>query len=43
MSGISIREVYLDLMGEEVRWDKGGIEPANDYTFFYEKGMLIIT
>jgi hypothetical protein len=20
---------------EKVRWDKGGIEPANVYTFFY--------
>jgi hypothetical protein len=26
----------LDLVGvKEVRWDKGGTEPAKDYTFFY--------
>jgi hypothetical protein len=26
------------LMGiQEVRWDKGGTEPADDYTFFYGK------
>jgi hypothetical protein len=23
---------------QEVRWDKGGIEPADDYTFSYENG-----
>jgi hypothetical protein len=29
----------LDLVGvQEVRWDKGGTEPAGDYTFFYVKG-----
>jgi hypothetical protein len=26
----------LDLVGvQEDRWDKGGTEPAGDYTFFY--------
>jgi hypothetical protein len=26
----------LDLVGlQEVRWDKDGTEPADDYTFFY--------
>jgi hypothetical protein len=26
----------LDLVGvQEVRWDKGGTEQAEDYTFFY--------
>jgi exonuclease III len=26
----------LDLVGvQEVRWDKGGTEPAGDHTFFY--------
>jgi hypothetical protein len=25
-------------VGVEVRWDKGGIEPAGKYTFFYGKG-----
>jgi hypothetical protein len=29
----------LDLMGvQDVRWDKGGTEPAGDYTFFCGKG-----
>jgi exonuclease III len=29
----------LDFVGvQEVRWDKGGIEPAGDYTFFYGNG-----
>jgi hypothetical protein len=23
---------------QEVRWDRGGTEPASKYTFFYEKG-----
>jgi hypothetical protein len=23
---------------QEVRWDKGGTERAEDYTFFYEEG-----
>jgi hypothetical protein len=23
---------------QEARWDKGGIEPAGDYTFFYGNG-----
>jgi hypothetical protein len=29
----------LDLLGlQEVRWDRGGTEPAGQYTFFYGKG-----
>jgi hypothetical protein len=29
----------LELVGvQEVRWDKGGIERAEDYTFFYGAG-----
>jgi hypothetical protein len=29
----------LDLVGvQEVRWDRGGIKPAGEYTFFYGKG-----
>jgi hypothetical protein len=29
----------LDLVGvQEVRWDRGGTEPAGDYAFFYGKG-----
>jgi hypothetical protein len=28
----------LDLVGvQEVRWDRGGTEPAGQYTFFYGK------
>jgi hypothetical protein len=27
----------LYLVGVEVRWDRGGTEPAGEYTFFYEK------
>jgi hypothetical protein len=23
---------------QEIRWDRGGIEPADEYTFFYGKG-----
>jgi hypothetical protein len=34
----------LDLVGvEEVRWEKGGTERAEDYTFFVEKGIRIIS
>lgn len=33
----------LYLVGVQVTWDKGGIEPADDGTFSYEKGILIIT
>jgi hypothetical protein len=34
-----LTEYKLDLVGvQEVRWDKGGTEPAGDYTFFYGKG-----
>jgi hypothetical protein len=30
----------LDLKGvQEVRWDKGGTECAEDYTFFYGAGI----
>jgi hypothetical protein len=29
----------LDLVGvQEVRWDRGGTEPAGNYIFFYGKG-----
>jgi hypothetical protein len=29
----------LDLVGvQEVSWDRGGTEPAGEYTFFYGKG-----
>jgi hypothetical protein len=29
----------LDLVGvKEVRWDRGGTEPAGEYTFLYGKG-----
>jgi hypothetical protein len=31
-------ECKLDLMGvQEVRWDRGGTQPAGEYTFFYGK------
>jgi hypothetical protein len=34
-----ISEYKLDLVGvEKVRWDRGGTEPAGQYTFFYGKG-----
>jgi hypothetical protein len=34
----------LDLVGvQEVKWGKGGIEPANDYTYFHRNGKLIVT
>jgi hypothetical protein len=34
-----ISEYRLDLVGEqEVRWGRGGTEPAGEYTFFYGKG-----
>jgi hypothetical protein len=28
---------------QEVRWDEGCNQPADDYTILYEIGMLIIT
>jgi exonuclease III len=32
----------LDLVGvQEVRWDRGGMEPAGQCTFFYRKGSQI--
>jgi hypothetical protein len=31
----------LDLVGvQEIIWDKGGAEPAGDYTFFYGNGNV---
>jgi hypothetical protein len=34
----------LDLVGvQEVRWEKGGNERAQDYTFLYGQGMGIIS
>jgi hypothetical protein len=27
----------LDLVGVQVRWEGGGTEPAEEYTFFYGK------
>jgi hypothetical protein len=34
-----IAEYKLDLVRvQELRWDRGGTEPAGDYTFFYGKG-----
>jgi hypothetical protein len=34
-----ISKYKLDLVGVlDVRWDRGGTEPAGQYTFFYGKG-----
>jgi exonuclease III len=34
-----ISKYKLDLVGvQEVRWDRGGTEPAGEYIFFYGKG-----
>jgi hypothetical protein len=34
-----VRKCTLDLVGvQEVRWEKGGTERAEDYTFFYGEG-----
>jgi hypothetical protein len=33
-----LEKYKLDLVDVEVRWDKGGTEPAGDNTFFYENG-----
>jgi hypothetical protein len=51
MSGVSLKTISrklakykLHLVGvQEVRWDKGDTEPADDYTFFCGNGMLIFT
>jgi hypothetical protein len=33
-----ISKYMLDLVGvQEVRWDRGGTEPASKFTFFYGK------
>jgi hypothetical protein len=38
-----ISKYKLDLAGvSEVRWDRGGTEPAGEYTFFYGMGMRIM-
>jgi hypothetical protein len=36
--GGEISKYKSDLMEVQVRWDRGGTEPAGQYTFFYEKG-----
>jgi exonuclease III len=34
-----ISKYKLDLLGvQEVKWGRGGTEPAGQYTFFYGKG-----
>jgi hypothetical protein len=33
-----ISKYNLDLVGVQVRWDRGGTEPAGEHTFFYGKG-----
>jgi exonuclease III len=36
---IELSKYRLDLVGvQDVRWDKGGFEPADDCTFFYGNG-----
>jgi hypothetical protein len=36
-----ISKYKLDLVGvQEVRWDRGGTEPAGTYIFFYGKGNV---
>jgi hypothetical protein len=38
-----VSKYKLHLEGvEEVRWDRGGTEPAGEYTFFCGKGMRIM-
>jgi exonuclease III len=38
-----ISKYKLDLAGiQEVRWDRGRTEPANEYIFFNRKGMRIM-
>jgi hypothetical protein len=36
------KELYKYMLGlvgvQEVRWNRGGTEPAGEYTFFYGKG-----
>jgi hypothetical protein len=33
-----VSKYKLDLVGaQEVKWDRGGTEPAGEYTFFYAK------
>jgi hypothetical protein len=37
-----ISKYKLDLLGvQEVRWNRGGTEPADEYTFFYGTGNEI--
>jgi hypothetical protein len=37
-----VSKYKLDLVGvHEVRWDRGGTEPAGQYTFFYGNGNEI--
>jgi hypothetical protein len=39
MEARELGKYKLDLVGvREVRWDKGGTEQAEDYTFFYGAG-----
>jgi exonuclease III len=41
--GDEISKYKLDLVGvQEVRWDRGGPEPASEYAFFYGEGNEIM-
>jgi hypothetical protein len=38
-----ISKYKLDVVGvQDVRWDRGGTEPAGKYTFSMERGMRIM-
>jgi exonuclease III len=38
---VELAECKIDLVGvQEIRWDKGGTEPAADYTIFYGNGNV---
>jgi hypothetical protein len=38
-----ISKYKLDLVGvQEVRWGRGGTEPAGEYIFYYGEGMRIV-
>jgi exonuclease III len=38
-----ISKYKLDLVGvQEVRWDRGGTDPAGEYPFIYGKGIRIM-
>ena len=43
-AAMDLARYKLDLVGvQEVRWEKEGTVKAGDYSFFYRKGMKIIS